>query len=121
MARRAEPLPTWDEIVEQARAHGITHLGVAPADVLERARTELHRRKADGLHAGMEFSYRIPDRSLDPQRAVAGARSIIVAARPYLADVEPERPVGASARIARYAWLSLRDGKCLGWRACLKY
>ena len=36
---------------------------------------------------------------------VAGARSVIVAARPYLARVEPHRPAGAQARVARYAWV----------------
>ena len=103
--RRPEPLPTWEEIVDRAAAHGITHVGVAPASVLERARAELHRRKAAGLHAGMAFTYRNPDRSTDPSRAVEGARSVIVAARPYLADVEPERPSGTAARIGRYAWV----------------
>jgi epoxyqueuosine reductase len=103
--RRPDPLPTWDELVALAASHGITHLGVAPAGVLERARTELHRRKDAGLHAGMGFTYRNPDRSTDPQRAVEGARSIIVAARPYLADDEPERPTGPVARVARYAWV----------------
>lgn len=102
---RPDPLPSWDEIVEIAGAHGITHLGVAPAGVLDEARAELHRRKAAGLHAGMEFTYRNPDRSTDPQRAVEGARSIIVAARPYLTESEPPRPDGAQARVARYAWV----------------
>lgn len=103
--RRPEPLPTWEEIVTIADAHGITHVGVAPAAVLQRARRELHRRKAEGLHAGMAFTYRNPDRSTDPNRAVEGASSIIVAARPYLAEREPERPPGPQARIGRYAWV----------------
>lgn len=112
--RRPEPLPTWDEIVDLATTHGLTHVGVAPADVLERARTELHRRKAAGLHAGMQFTYRNPDRSTDPARAVHGARSIIVTARPYLAEHEPDRPPGTQARVGRYAWVDhyapLREG-----------
>jgi epoxyqueuosine reductase len=103
--RRPEPLPTWEEVVDLAGAHGVTHVGVAPAAVLDRARAELHRRKSAGLHAGMEFTYRNPDRSTDPGRAVVGARSVIVAARPYLAEVEPERPAGTPARIGRYAWV----------------
>jgi epoxyqueuosine reductase len=105
VARRPDPLPTWDEIVDLAGRHGIEHLGVAPAGVLERARTALHDRKAAGLHAGMNFTYRNPERSTDPQRAVEGARSIIVAARPYRATDEPPRPAGAQARIGRYAWV----------------
>ncbi len=112
--RRAEPLPNWDELVELAGVHGITHLGVAPAGVLERARTELHRRRDAGLHADMAFTYRNPDRSTDPDRAVPGARSILVAARPYLAEHEPARPPGATGRVARYAWVDhyapLREG-----------
>lgn len=103
--RRTRPLPTWDEIVELASAEGITHHGVAPADVLERARVALHDRKAQGFHADMSFTYRNPDRSTDPQRAVAGARSILVFAKPYLAEHEPERPAGVQARIGRYAWV----------------
>ena len=103
--RRPDPLPTWDEIVELAAFHGIEHVGVAPAAVLDRARTALHERKAAGLHAGMGFTYRNPDRSTDPSRAVPNARSIIVAARPYRADAEPEHPGGVAARVGRYAWI----------------
>ena len=93
MARRLSPLPlpTWDEIVAIASEHGIEHVGVSPADVLDRARAEINRRKRAGLHAGMGFTYRNPERSTDPQRAVPGARSIIVAARPYRATDEPDR------------------------------
>ena len=129
MARWPDPLPTWDELVAIGEEHGITRLGVAPADVLHRARTALHQRKAAGLHAGMGFTYRNPDRSTDPRRAVADARSIIVAARPYRAADEPPRPAGAPARIGRYAWVDhyapLRAGlweitrriRLAGWKA----
>ncbi len=105
MVRRPDPLPTWEELVAIGNEHGVTRLGVAPAAVLQRARTALHERKAAGLHAGMGFTYRNPDRSTDPQRAVHGARSVIVAARPYRAVDEPPRPAGAPARVARYAWV----------------
>ena len=103
--RRRESLPTFGELTALAREHGIDHLGVAPAGVLDRARRELVARREAGFHAGMEFTFRNPDRSTDPQRAVPGARSIIVAARSYLADGEPARPAGAHARVARYAWV----------------
>jgi epoxyqueuosine reductase len=101
---RVHPLPTFDELAELARDNGIEHLGVAPADVLDRARHALHQRKAAGLHAGMQFTYRNPDRSTDPGRAVEGARSVIVGARPYLADGTPPRPDGPQGAVARYAW-----------------
>ena len=103
--RRPQPLPTWEEITEIAAEHGIAHLGVAPADVLERARAALLTRKEAGLHADMGFTYRNPERSTDPQRAVEHARSIIVVARPYRAVDEPDRPQGTHARVARYAWV----------------
>jgi epoxyqueuosine reductase len=111
--RTAGPLPSFDELVESARGHGIEHLGVAPATVLERARTALLERKSAGLQADMQFTYRNPERSTDPSRAVPGAQSVIVAARPYLAEHEPSRPAGVQARVARYAWVDhyepLRD------------
>lgn len=113
--RRHEPLPSWAELTALAAEHGIDHLGVAPATVLTRARTALHERKQAGLHAGMGFTYRNPDRSTDPTRAVPGARSVIVAARAYRLAHEPERPAGGPwASVARYAWADhyapLREG-----------
>jgi epoxyqueuosine reductase len=111
-----EPVPTIDEVVALAGDHGLSHVGVAGADVLAETRVALHERKASGLHDGMAFTYKNPDRSTDPQRAVAGARSVIVAARPYLTDAEPERPDASApqARVGRFAWVDhyadLRDG-----------
>jgi len=71
---------------------------------MERARRELQRRKVAGLHDSMQFTYRNPDRSTDPGAAVAGARSMIVAARSYVLD-EPPVPEGPYASVARYAWV----------------
>ena len=105
MGRQVAELPTWDEIVAIAEGHAISRLGVTSADVLDRARREIIRRKAAGLHAGMGFTYRNPIRSTDPAQAIAGATSIIAAARPYRLRDEPERPAGAQARVARYAWI----------------
>jgi epoxyqueuosine reductase len=103
--RRPAPVPSLDELARIGREHGIEHLGVAPATILERARAALHERRDQGLAAGMGFTYHNPDRSTDPARHVAGARSILVAARSYLADADPERPAGVQARVARYAWV----------------
>ncbi|HUF96767.1 MAG TPA: tRNA epoxyqueuosine(34) reductase QueG [Ilumatobacter sp.] len=110
MVRRPVPAaaPTWDELVVMLTERGIEHVGVAPASVLERARTALHSRKAAGLSADMGFTYRNPDRSTDPQHAVQGARSIIVAARPYRLSDEPAKPPpedGPFASVGRYAWV----------------
>ena len=105
MARRPDPLPTWEEITEMGAQHGIDHMGVAPAAVLDRALDALTARKAAGLHAGMQFTYRNPERSTDPARAVRDARSVIVAARPYRSTDEPPRPDGPHASVGRYAWV----------------
>lgn len=113
---RRAPSPEYlAELIELAEGHGLSAFGVAPADVLDRSRQEIHRRRAANLHDGMQFTYRNPDRSTDPSRAVAGARSIIVGAMPYLLsdiDAPAADPSGAEqaevvtvfGRVARYAW-----------------
>ena len=92
---------------------GITHTGVAAADVLGRARAAIEARLADGFDDGMQFTFKNPQRSTDPRQAVRGAQSVFVAARPYLM-AEPDPPAGAVGRVARYAWVDhyapLRDG-----------
>jgi epoxyqueuosine reductase len=106
--RRPDPLPTIDEIRGQLGEAGITHVGVTTAEVLVETREALFERRAAGLHADMGFTYRDPERSTDPVRSVAGARSVIVAAKPYLTDEEPPSPVpaaGPHARVGRYAWI----------------
>ncbi len=102
------PPPTADaaylaELARLTEPFGITHTGVAPAGVLTRARVAIDDRLQRGLTDGMQFTFRNPTRSTDPQRAVPDAKAVFVAARPYLlADVD--RPQGAQARVARYAW-----------------
>jgi epoxyqueuosine reductase len=113
-----DPVPTLPELRAIASDHGIEHLGVAPATVLERARRLLHERRAAGLAAGMNFTYRNPDRSTDPGRSVEGAQSIIVGARSYLAaEADPPRPPGPQARVARYAWVDHYAPLRVGLRA----
>lgn len=100
--RAKPPVPTIDEIRVELEAHGITHVGVAPATPMLRAREALAERKAAGFADNMSFTWRNPERSTTPAASVAGAQSIIVAALTYLADdVTP--PAGRRAHIARYA------------------
>ena len=85
------------------RAAGCDAIGVARAAVFSEARTELERRKEEGLSDDMGFTYRNIVRSTDPTTALPNARSLVVAARRYRrADVDAPTP--ASGRIARYAW-----------------
>jgi len=115
--RRPDPLPTFGQLRALAAEHGIEHVGVAPASVLTRARAALEHRRREGFDGGMGFTYRDPERSTDPARAVPGAQSIIVAARSYLADDEPARPAGPQARVARYAWVDHYAPLRVGLRA----
>jgi epoxyqueuosine reductase len=89
-------------------AQGIDRIGVAPAQIFQRARHELHERKQRGLHDTMQFTYRNPDRSTDPQSTVAGAQSIVVGALSYATE-QIEQPGYLEARIARYAWSDFYD------------
>jgi epoxyqueuosine reductase len=97
-----------DRLAEEVRAlgaaHGLDAVGIAGADPLLRARAALHERGAAGLSDTMGFTYRNPERSTDPGRAVADARSIVVGARSYLRD-DPGRPDEPAARVGRYAWV----------------
>lgn len=91
------------ELQRLAGAGGVAHTGVAPATVLHRARAALVERKRGGLHDGMEFTYRNPQRSTDPGAALRGAEAVFVGARSY-AMPEPEaQPL--HGRVARYAWV----------------
>jgi epoxyqueuosine reductase len=101
--RRPE-LPRLDELVELVADHGVERLGVAPVDVLARARQALADRRAAGLAADMQFTYRNPERSTDPAWSLPDARSMLVAARSYYTVDQPARPPGPQARVARYAW-----------------
>jgi epoxyqueuosine reductase len=102
------PRPVTDQaylhqLTQLVEPFGVTHTGVAPADVLQRARVALHDRIDAGLTDGMQFTFKNPERSTDPQQAVRGAQSVFVAARPYLLP-DTARPDGPQARVGRYAW-----------------
>jgi epoxyqueuosine reductase len=96
-----------DELCAVGLAAGLHRVGVASAAPFEDVRVTLERRKAAGLHGGMQFSYRNPARSTDPQGVVAGAQSLVVGALAYPAVVRPpsaaQRQRGPLARVARYA------------------
>ena len=92
-----------DRLFALGRAGGLDAIGATTADVFTVAREALHQRKAEGLHGGMAFTYKNPDRSTDPGAALPGASTLIVAARFYRrADEEPGQE--PSGRIARYSW-----------------
>jgi epoxyqueuosine reductase len=113
------------ELKALGRASGLDAVGVTGAEPFEETRRLLHARRTAGLHGGMQFTYRNPERSTDPRRALAGAQSIVVGARRY----PPSRPPRHGARVAAYAsedhYATLRDAlgivaarlETSGWKA----
>lgn len=91
-----------DEVIAAGLAAGLDAVGIAPADPFESTRVALVDRREQGLHGGMAFTYRNPDRSTDPGRTVSGACSLVVGALGYrrAAPTPPNRAVG---RVAAYA------------------
>jgi len=79
-------------------------MGVTTAQPLEPARTVLPIRKAAGLAASMQFTYRNPERSTDPTRAMPAAASIVVAAWPYNRSAPSKSTADVAGRVAMYAW-----------------
>ena len=92
-----------EALLNAGREAGLVAVGVASADSFEQARSTIEDRKAAGLHAEMQFTYRNPARSTDPSRTLPSVRSLVVGALDYHRD-PPEQPEsGAHARVAAYA------------------
>jgi epoxyqueuosine reductase len=110
---REEAAAYTEQLRALGLANGIDRIGAAPATIMQRARETLHSRKSLGLHDTMQFTYRNPDRSTNPDAAVPNAKAMIVGACSYSAEA-PVEPQQLSARVARYAWAdyyeTLRDG-----------
>ena len=77
---------------------------IATAEPFVEVRRHLEERKAEGLHGGMAFTYRRPDRSTDPAQALPDASALVVGARGYLSDREAAEAPPLAGRVARYAW-----------------
>ncbi len=123
------------ELLSLGRSSGLAAVGIASAEVFEAARDDLVDRRNRGLHGGMQFTFRNPERSTDPGRLLPGARSLVVGAWGYRRDDGDEgrsHPCGGAApngEVARYArrdhYASLRRAlepmagrlRAGGWRA----
>jgi len=98
--------PLREELVALGDRHGIDRLGVCSAGVFDEVRATLHERKAMGLSADMQFTFRNPDRATDPARSLPGAQAIVVAARSYRRSTGSDTsssPAGV-ASVAEYVW-----------------
>jgi epoxyqueuosine reductase len=95
-------VPLVEELEAIGRAAGLDAVGVTSAEPFEGTRRVLEERKAAGISADMQFTYRNPARSTDPGRALPGARSLVVGARRYR-RADPPAPPAAAGAVARYA------------------
>ena len=85
-------------------AAGLCAVGATTADPFTETFDDLEQRKRRGLDAGMQFTYRNPARSTDPERSLPGATTLIVGAYDYQ-RLEPARPTGQpTGRVAAYSW-----------------
>ncbi len=116
--------PDLDALATIGSDHGIDKIGFCSAEIFEDVRAALHERKAAGLSADMAFTYRNPDRSTDPSRALEAARSIVVGARSYrrskAADASAASGPG-SADIAEYVWEPHYDELRVGLNAIAEH
>lgn len=85
-----------------ARAVGFDQVGIAPAAPLDAVRyyTDWLKR---GYAGEMGYLRRNVDLRGDPRGLLPGARSVVCVALNYHRGAEPERPAGATGRVARYA------------------
>jgi len=99
------PPPDADALRAIGLAAGLDVVEVAGAAPFAEVRDELLRRRAEGLHGGMAFTYRNPERSTTPELSLPDARALVVAARCYRTEADPEPGPGPQGRVARYAWI----------------
>ena len=69
-----------DELCELGRRAGLDAVGIAEASPFTDTLRHLEERRSRGFAADMQFTYRNPERSTDPQRILVGARSLVVGA-----------------------------------------
>ena len=108
-------IPTVTELRKIGIEHGLDSIGFAKAEVFTSTKKHLVERKRQGLHGGMQFTYRNPERSTDPTRTLEGAETLVVGARSYWRKrpkvSNSNEPLG---KVALYAledhYQLLRDG-----------
>jgi epoxyqueuosine reductase len=114
---RGDTAALWARIETIAQQHDLLRVAVTSSAPFEASREDLIDRKARGLNADMQFTYRNPVRSTDPSVSLPSARSVIVAACSYRQTAElvvPGRPI---ATVARYATSDYYEKLRLGLEA----
>lgn len=96
--------PTAQALEAIGLAAGLAAVGVTHAEPFEEARVRIVDQKERGLHGGMQFTYRNPQRSTTPRRILDAAESLVVGAWPYAAEAPEESNGGPRGQVAAYAW-----------------
>ncbi|HEY4928777.1 MAG TPA: tRNA epoxyqueuosine(34) reductase QueG [Acidimicrobiales bacterium] len=92
------------DVTDRGASAGLAAVGITGAESFPTTRRDLESRRRDGLHAGMQFTYRNPRRSTEPDRVLPGARALVVGAWGYRRRDDERRPVDRPAgTVARYA------------------
>ena len=93
-----------DTLAAIGRDAGLCAVAVCRAEPFTEVASILHERKRAGLHGGMQFTYRNPDRSTDVSRLVPRAAALIVGALEFdAATSDPPSDGLPYARVAAYA------------------
>jgi epoxyqueuosine reductase len=94
-----------DELRQIGRRAGLEAVGICEARPFTETRRHIEERKRSGEAAGMQFTFRRPERSTDPAVTLPGARALFVGARSYLRSDPPAAGPLPSVRVARYSWV----------------
>lgn len=95
---------SWrDDLTAVGLSAGLDRVGVATATPFVPVRLEMERRVAEGMSAGLGFTFKDPEKATDVSRSFGWASRLVVGSRSYLpeAGVAPTRP--GHGRVARFA------------------
>ena len=97
-------MPTAETLIDIGCRAGLAAVGVCRAEPFTDTEATLRERKAEGIHGGMQFTYRKPERSTDPSRILPDAAALVVGALDFYRG-DPEQPDDGLpyARVAAYA------------------
>jgi epoxyqueuosine reductase len=95
-----------DELRRIGRAEGLDSVGICDAAPFTETKQAIEDRKQAGWAAGMQFTFRNPERSTNPLVTMPEAKALYVGARRYArADPGGQLGHGPPARVARYSWM----------------
>ncbi|WP_421119774.1 hypothetical protein ACE2AJ_20860 [Aquihabitans daechungensis] len=108
----------WAELEARGLGAGLDVVRATSAEPFTDVLQVLLERRDAGLNGTMQFTYRKPERSTDPERTLPGVRTLIAGATSYHRD-PPVRPAdrGPVARVARYVWADDRERLLAGLQA----